>query len=181
MAIVFFAKTLIDGSGRDPIQNAALVIKDGRISFVGSRDRVSINTKEDEVVDVEAGVLMPGLIDCHCHIFYAVRQEETKKVKAKDFTPADTIELIRNGLEGAKFWLSQGVTTIRNVCDEFDYDIGLRDLIAQGKVEGPRIFASGKPIMISGRPLYHGLGHEVATARLKPVELHVSSCGRVLT
>ena len=107
---------------------------------------------------------MPGLIDCHCHIFYAVRQEETKKVKAKDFTPADTIELIRNGLEGAKFWLSQGVTTIRNVCDEFDYDIGLRDLIAQGKVEGPRIFASGKPIMIPGRPLYHGLGHEVNSA-----------------
>ena len=107
---------------------------------------------------------MPGLIDCHCHIFYAIRQEETKKVKAKDFTPADTIELIRNGLEGAKFWLSQGVTTIRNVCDEFDYDIGLRDLIAQGKVEGPRIFASGKPIMIPGRPLYHGLGHEVNSA-----------------
>ena len=37
MAIVFFAKTLIDGSGRDPIQNAALVIKDGRISYVGSQ------------------------------------------------------------------------------------------------------------------------------------------------
>jgi imidazolonepropionase-like amidohydrolase len=107
---------------------------------------------------------MPGFFDCHCHIFYTVNQDNTPKLKAKDFTPAYTIELIQNGLEGAKFWLSQGVTTIRNVCDEFDYDIGLRDLIAQGKAEGPRIFASGKPIMIPGRPLYHGLGHEVNSA-----------------
>jgi imidazolonepropionase-like amidohydrolase len=87
----------------------------------------------------------------------------TEKLKAKDFTPAYTIELIKNGIEGAKYWLSQGVTTIRNVCDEFDFDIGLRDLIAQGKIEGPRIFASGKPIMMPGRPLYHGIGHEVSS------------------
>jgi imidazolonepropionase-like amidohydrolase len=164
MATVIFTKTMIDGTGREPVQNAALVIEDGIISQVGSKDQVSFNSNEDQVIDGYDGVLMPGLMDVHCHIFHATGSTEIKKIPASNFTPANTIELVMNGLEGAKLWLSHGVTTLRNVSNCFNFDIGLRELINQGKAIGPRVFAAGRTIAIPERPVYNRLTHGVTCA-----------------
>jgi len=47
----------------------AVAIRDGKIVFVGSnRDAESYRGAETEVIDVEGGTILPGLVDSHVHI-----------------------------------------------------------------------------------------------------------------
>src|SRR5581483_7602906 len=64
--------TLIDGSGRAPVPNEALVIEGSRIRSVGPlppdvepRDGDAVR-----VIDTTGQRIMPGLIDAHTHLSY---------------------------------------------------------------------------------------------------------------
>ncbi len=50
------------------IEDGAVAIKDGLISYVGSRDDAPPAELE---YDHEGGLLTPGLVDCHTHLVYA--------------------------------------------------------------------------------------------------------------
>lgn len=58
--------TLIDGTGAAPLTDAALVIQDGRILAVGRRSEVDIPA-EAQVIDLQGGTILPGIIDAHVH------------------------------------------------------------------------------------------------------------------
>lgn len=61
------------GAGYGLIEDGALGVKDGRIAFVGARADVSENVLSDfsgEVHELDGGVLLPGLIDCHTHLVF---------------------------------------------------------------------------------------------------------------
>src|SRR5262245_5825077 len=64
--IVLLGATLIDGSGRMPLQNSVVVIKGDSIVAVGSRGRVSIPAGA-RVIDARGLVVAPGFIDAHNH------------------------------------------------------------------------------------------------------------------
>ncbi|MCY4652655.1 MAG: hypothetical protein OXC95_05765, partial [Dehalococcoidia bacterium] len=69
MKFVLKSDRLIDGTGADPVPNAAIVVKDGRISEITSQDNLSIGESEEvDVIDVSGGTLMPGFIEMHTHI-----------------------------------------------------------------------------------------------------------------
>ena len=57
--------TLIDGTGRKPIQKAIVIINGNRVEDVGSR----IKYPEDaNMINLHGFTIMPGLIDCHLHL-----------------------------------------------------------------------------------------------------------------
>ena len=61
--------TLIDGSGRDPVANALVVVEGNRISHVGGvAGSIRPETADDNVIDAAGKFILPGLIDAHCHI-----------------------------------------------------------------------------------------------------------------
>src|SRR5262245_25486119 len=62
MTIVIRCGSLIDGSGRDPLHNATIVIEGDTITAVGRDAGVPA---EAEVIDASHATVMPGLIDCH--------------------------------------------------------------------------------------------------------------------
>ena len=64
MAIV--GGTLIDGTGRPAVEDAAIVIRDGRFQEVGRRGEVRV-PQDAEVIDAKSKTVLPGLIDGHCH------------------------------------------------------------------------------------------------------------------
>ena len=64
MATVLLARQLF--TPLEAIENAALLIEDGRIAAAGSRDAVRIPSQA-RVVDFGDAVLAPGLIDIHIH------------------------------------------------------------------------------------------------------------------
>jgi len=50
-----------------PIENASILIRDGKIIEVGS----SIQVQADRVIDARGRVLMPAFVDCHTHACWA--------------------------------------------------------------------------------------------------------------
>lgn len=59
--------TVVDGTG-DPARPAAVLVKDGRIAFVGTIDPDTIELVEDgESFDATGLVVAPGFIDAHAH------------------------------------------------------------------------------------------------------------------
>lgn len=65
--LVIVAERLIDGTGRDPVERAAIVIEDGRITACGSRSSLSLPAGADVLEDDDVTVL-PGFMDMHVHL-----------------------------------------------------------------------------------------------------------------
>ena len=59
--------TLIDGTGKAPVSNAALVITDGRIRYAG-RGSVAKAPRGRKHVDLSGKYVMPGIINLHGHL-----------------------------------------------------------------------------------------------------------------
>ena len=58
--------TLIDGTGRPPVKDSVVVVKDGWIIAAGKRGEVKI-LDGAELIDVSRKTVLPGLIDAHHH------------------------------------------------------------------------------------------------------------------
>ena len=64
--VVIQGGTLIDGTGRQPVNDAVIVFQDGRIREVGKRGEVAV-PQGAETIDAKGKTILPGLIDGHCH------------------------------------------------------------------------------------------------------------------
>ena len=65
---VLIGGTLIDGTGRPPIEDSVVIITGDWISSVGRRGEVEIPAGA-ELIDVSGKTVLPGLIDAHTHFF----------------------------------------------------------------------------------------------------------------
>src|SRR6267143_2710023 len=59
--------TLIDGTGRSPVAESAMIVNDGRITCIG-RTAVLQAPAGAEIVDLSGKFVMPGIINLHGHI-----------------------------------------------------------------------------------------------------------------
>ena len=66
ITIVILGATLIDGSGRAPLRDSAIVIRGDSIVAVGRRGQVRI-PKDAQVLEARGMVVSPGFIDAHNH------------------------------------------------------------------------------------------------------------------
>jgi hypothetical protein len=64
--LVVLAGTLIDGTGAPPLRDAAIVVRNGVIESVESRDRTTLPPGA-RVIDARDRWVMPGLADMHVH------------------------------------------------------------------------------------------------------------------
>jgi imidazolonepropionase-like amidohydrolase len=127
---------IIDGLGREPIDDGFVAIADGRIEAVGRMQDVPRGDRPS--IDLASGTLMPGLIDCHAHLVYG----GMRSLEAVDRCPIETAAI--NAVLNARTVLAAGYTTVRDVGTIANVAVAVRDAIAQGKVPGPRVVASGQ-------------------------------------
>jgi len=73
---VFTGATLIDGTDRPPITNAAIVVRDGRVVAAGPITSVSIPTGAERV-SLAGKTVIPGLVNAHGHVTDADRDLKT--------------------------------------------------------------------------------------------------------
>ena len=141
--------TLIDGSGAPAAENAAVVIQGNRISSVGDLPG-GINledTAEVDVIDATGHWIMPGLIDGHCHLSFGMPAIQGYASARGTINPGfSALRAARN----AQTILRSGVTSISIPGGTWFIEVGLRDAINAGLIEGPRIYTAGRFIVTYG-------------------------------
>lgn len=141
--------TLIDGSGGAPAPNEALVIEGNRIRSMGRlpEDLRLEAPGEAQVIDASGQWIMPGLIDGHCHLSFGYPDMPGIASARGSSSPAfSTLRAARN----AQKVLRAGVTSVSVPGGTWFIDVALRDAIAAGLIEGPRIFCAGNFIVTYG-------------------------------
>ena len=124
------------------VENPVIVIDEGRIiSVTGNTDE---RTEDDKLITLPGVTLMPGMIDSHVHI--TGNQELHGYARLVE---SDSSALL-SGVKNSKEMLAAGITTIRNLGAGNFNDVALRDAINSGTIEGPRIYAAGSALGITG-------------------------------
>jgi len=129
--VVVRAAHMIDVLAGKRIDDAQVVITDGRISAVGHKsDAIPAGAS---VIDLGARTLLPGLIDMHVHLTSDPHFSGYQHLELAD--QFDTVV----GVANARRTLDAGFTTVRNVGSDYYADVALRQAIDRGLIAGPRI------------------------------------------
>lgn len=133
--VAVHAGTLIDGTGAPPRHEVTILIHDDRITGVESGFQRPAGA---QVVDLSSRTVLPGYIDCHVHVGAKL---PTRTNATEDWLTHTDIDRAFDAAVFARQMLQQGFTTVRDVGGG-DETVSLRNAIAAGKVEGPRLFVS---------------------------------------
>ena len=106
---------IIDGTGRPPIEDGVVIVRDGRIAAVGPGASTVVPSGV-RIVDANGATVLPGLWEMHAHAAQI------------EWLPA---------------YLAAGVTTFRDMGGEQPYLTAVRDAVAQGRGLGPRVLLAG--------------------------------------
>jgi imidazolonepropionase-like amidohydrolase len=139
--IVFTNAFLIDGTGADPIEGAAVVVEGDRIADVLPHGRVGALPGPVTTLDCRGATLLPGLTDAHVHIC-AVTENITDQ--HRHYPPS---YIAARAMRRAEECLLQGFTTVR---DAGGADYGFRQVLEEGHFPGPRLLVSGRYISQTG-------------------------------
>jgi len=153
--LVLIDGTLIDGTGREPVEKATIVVNGNCVSSVG----LEVSYPEGaSVIDLKGLTIMPGLIDCHLHLGGLTIDKPGKAIGQVSLIDMASFfwDYFHNYARRRKLAIENGVTTIRSAGDHYPHIIRLRDKIAAGRLSGPRIFAPGPTITAPG-------GHPAST------------------
>jgi len=170
-ALAVVADRLIDGTGRDPIEQAAVVVVDGRIDAVGPR--ASLRIPDDaRVVEGDDLTLVPGFIDAHVHLAMQSGVDYGRLLMTQR-----SMQLLM-AVPNSAVTLAAGVTTVR---DAGLSPASVRDAIDAGYFPGPRCQMAvsilsqsgghGDPTMPCGCELYLDCGMDIPDARVDGVDM----------
>ena len=127
------------GSGK--IRGATKILVEGKkITGVDSAA-----AGDSDVIDLSDYTCLPGLIDMHVHL--------TSQSSPKSYLERYTLNKADYAFRAAHYagkTLRAGFTTVRNLGDDGTVTKSLRDAIAQGLIDGPRIYTSGKSLATTG-------------------------------
>lgn len=154
--VAFVGGRLIDGTGSPPLSDAVLIVSGATIEAVGSRAALPI-LQDCQVVDVSGKTVMPGMIDCHTHLATTtvnMLERLSTNPTIKTFLTAEMIKKV----------LYAGFTTAR---DAAGLDVGFRQAVEQGLIEGPRLVVAGALRQTGGHfDKYYASGVEISTSGL---------------
>lgn len=146
---VFCAERLIDGTGADPIPNGAVVVDGERIAFVGPADDARHHAGDGaEVVELDGETLLPGIVDAHSHL--SIIPGEGDQI-GQLMQPLG--ESLLRAVGNIRQDLLSGTTTMRVMGEEHFLDVKVKTAIEMGRIPGPRLWISTRPIVSS-----HGHG-----------------------
>ena len=128
--------TLIDGKSAQAAPNAGIVVEGNRITKVGTAGAES----GDAVIDAAGKYVMPGLIDGHVHL--SSHQGALPGVR---YTSTPEYATLWTARIVGKI-LAAGVTGISVPGGKWFVDCTVREVVAGGLIEGPRIFCAGRAL-----------------------------------
>lgn len=155
------AQTLIDGISDAPKKDQLIIIEDDKIIQIEEYHEIN----EDVI---HANVVTPGFFNCHVHILYPVG--------FKFDTQFSLMEKAFYAQKHCKEYLESGVTFIRVVGTEENYDLQIKEAIENHVIEGPHMYCAGKVIcMTGGHGWQEGIEADGKDACLKAVRTQLRS------
>jgi len=125
---------IIDVKNGGAIANAVIIIEGDHIARVESDMKIPPGA---EVIDLSRATVLPGLIDTHTHLTYHYDTEQNERPAVTGIYSS----------ENARAALEAGFTSVRNLGAADGIDFDLRRAIEKGACVGPRIQASGAPLI----------------------------------
>jgi len=119
---------VVDGTGRAAIEQAAVLIRNGRISAIGEAG--TIDSADATTIDASGQTLLPGFVMLHEHMVY---------LDPTGSPPSYTSE----PLPMPPLYLAAGTTTLRTTGTvNANDDLRVKTLIDQGRKAGPNMFVT---------------------------------------
>jgi imidazolonepropionase-like amidohydrolase len=157
--VVLKAAHIFDSTGSALKDGAAIVVRGDRIASVGTGEAPA----GARIIDLGDATLLPGFIDAHTHLTMQLEKDYYHYFYNREMRfPA---EQALYAAMYARRTLEAGFTTVRNV-GAYDFvDVGLRNAINAGVVEGPRMLTAVHGI---GSPGGHFDEYSFPPDRVKP-------------
>ncbi|RSY87403.1 amidohydrolase family protein [Sphingomonas koreensis] len=141
--VVVTADRMVDVVAGTVVEHPAVFIEDGRIKSIADARTVRWGS-DVRHIDLSGKTILPGLIDMHVHLdanpLYG-------GYTGLQFT--DSFWAIQ-GVANARAMLKAGFTTIRNVGSENYADVGYKQAMEEGLIEGPRIVPAAHALGATG-------------------------------
>ncbi len=132
--------TLIDGTGRQPVTSAAVLIEDDRVRAAGRLMDVPIPHADVTEIDAGGGFILPGFIDAHVHLMLEGIDFQKQMATPFSLNFYKATAHMRRTIEA-------GITSVR---DAGGADLGVKQAVEQGLVPGPRMQISISVLTTTG-------------------------------
>jgi imidazolonepropionase-like amidohydrolase len=121
---------VIDGTGAPPLEQATILIRDGRIQAVGTGAAITVPAGATRV-DLSGKTIMPGLINSHAH-----------------FNSGDeSLPLYDRLIQQLRLYAQYGVTSLVSLGDDGKESLRVRDGNAAASLDRARLFVAGEPVV----------------------------------
>ena len=148
--LVLSGARIIDGTGAEPVRGRSVVLERGVITAVVEDARAPRGSG----VDLAGHTLLPGLINCHVHLCLGAEADPVRPLREEPLALTAIKALLR-----ARETARAGVTTVRDLGGREYVEFAARRAIQEGRIDGPRIVAAGRPVCMTGGH-GHWLGRE---------------------
>lgn len=150
--------TLIDGTGKAPTPQSAMVIDNGRITWVGPVSQLK-SPQGAQTTDLAGKFVMPGIIDLHVHLGATVDMVQDARNQTRE-----------NLEKNLKTYASYGVTTVMSMGTDPDLIFQIRDQQRAGRPSEARVYTAGQGFVFkNGYGGLAGVNSQVSTvAEIEP-------------
>ncbi len=136
---------LLDGTGGNPVDDAVVLVNDGKITYAGPARAAPAVSPEALRLDAHGGTIMPGLVEAHFHpTYFDVAELADLDIKY----PVEFITILASC--NARLALECGYTSARSGGSLHNIDVWLKKAIEEDMIPGPRLAASGREICGAG-------------------------------
>ncbi|HEV3141081.1 MAG TPA: amidohydrolase family protein, partial [Vicinamibacterales bacterium] len=127
--VAFVGARVIDGTDRPPIDNATILVHDGKVAAIGPAARVTIPGGAQRV-SLAGKTVIPGIVNAHGHV------GNTEGLTQGHYSAA-------NVLRDLHTYASYGVTTVFSLGDDQEAGLRIRDSQRTPALDRARLFVAG--------------------------------------
>jgi imidazolonepropionase-like amidohydrolase len=128
----FTGARLFDGTGRGTVEDAVIVVKDGRVSAIGPAKDVAVPPTAQRI-ELSGRFVIPGLVNAHGHV------GETRGLKSgPELYDRD------NALAQLRLYARYGVTTVTSLGGDHEDGFRLRDEQDTAALDRARLHVAGR-------------------------------------
>jgi imidazolonepropionase-like amidohydrolase len=146
---LIYAGRLLAFPGQPPLTRQTVVVRDGLIVELRSGyTPAAAFANPTEIIDLSHQFVLPGLMDMHTHVTHVLDRPRPARI-ADEFTLSPAASALRASVSLHRI-LETGFTTIRDLGAPPEVIFPLRDALNSGEIEGPRLFAAGELLSVTG-------------------------------